>query len=193
MQKSSWRRRAARRGSGAPRCPVKFGHPHGGAMSFRVVVCCLVLTLAGPAIAPAGVQAAIVPWRARRVVRSPRFWSSASYSAQFRTRYRDFAYLYWLRFGYFMAVIVLRGRRRGLAATGRLRHRPVCYRSCSYPTGTTQRVDPPRCKLLLPVAEAAYHPPTSIMPGRDRFVGLVLRERLSSEDRMWQMSRNIPD
>ena len=39
---------------------------------------------------------------AYQTVRSPRFWSPASYSAQFRTRYRDFAYLYWLRFGYFI-------------------------------------------------------------------------------------------
>ena len=37
-----------------------------------------------------------------QTVRLPRFWSPASYSAQFLTRYRDFAYLYWLRFGYFI-------------------------------------------------------------------------------------------
>jgi len=35
---------------------------------------------------------------------SPSFWSPASYSAQFLTRYRDFAYLYWLRFGYFIGL-----------------------------------------------------------------------------------------
>jgi hypothetical protein len=35
-------------------------------------------------------------------VKSPRFWRPASYSAQFRTPYRDFVYLYWLRFAYFI-------------------------------------------------------------------------------------------
>ncbi len=37
-----------------------------------------------------------------QTVRSPRFWRPASYSCQFRTRYSDFACLYWLRFGYFI-------------------------------------------------------------------------------------------
>ena len=36
-----------------------------------------------------------------QTVRSPRLCRPTSYSRQFRTRYRDFAYLYWLRFGYF--------------------------------------------------------------------------------------------
>jgi hypothetical protein len=35
------------------------------------------------------------------MVRSPRLRRPASYLRQFRTRYRDLAYLYWLRFGYF--------------------------------------------------------------------------------------------
>ncbi len=37
-----------------------------------------------------------------QMVRSPRPRRPASYWGQLRTRYRDFAYLYWLRFGYFM-------------------------------------------------------------------------------------------
>ena len=37
-----------------------------------------------------------------QTVRSPLLRRPASYSGQFRTRYRDFAYLYWLRFGYFI-------------------------------------------------------------------------------------------
>ena len=35
-----------------------------------------------------------------QTVRSPRRRRPASYSGQFRTRYRDFAHLYWLRLGY---------------------------------------------------------------------------------------------
>ena len=37
-----------------------------------------------------------------QTVRLPRIWSPASYSGQFPIRYRDLAYLYWLRFGYFI-------------------------------------------------------------------------------------------
>ena len=38
-----------------------------------------------------------------QTVRSPRLRRPASYLRQFRTRYRDLAYLYWLRFGYVTA------------------------------------------------------------------------------------------
>ena len=38
-----------------------------------------------------------------QTVRLPRLCRPASHSGQLRTRYRDFAYLYWLRFGYFMS------------------------------------------------------------------------------------------
>jgi hypothetical protein len=44
----------------------------------------------------------------------------ASYSDQFRTRYRGFAYLYWLRFGYFIGED---SRIDGFTALGSHNHR----------------------------------------------------------------------
>ena len=38
----------------------------------------------------------------RQAVRALRFWRPGSYSGHFRTRYRDFAYSYRVRFGYSM-------------------------------------------------------------------------------------------
>ena len=49
-----------------------------------------------------------------QTVKSPRFWRHTWYSAQFRTRYRDLAYLYWLRFGYLTGA---HSRVRGFAST----------------------------------------------------------------------------
>ena len=65
-----------------------------------------------------------------QTVRSPRFLRLASYSAQFRTRYCDFAYLYWLLFGYFFG-----GGSRvvGFASLGSYTHEP-----CTNAVGTVQ-------------------------------------------------------